>query len=107
MTNLRDVAFRCGWPRAKWISETLRTARPENLKRLSLELPYRAVIEDSILETIHQEWLDLDGSLVKFWVLHSFCFVIRSPGRGGEALRDNVARFLPELVGRGISDPVL
>jgi len=108
--KLRDVVFRCGTPHAEWISETIRTAQPENLQRLSLELPHHATIKDTIWETVHQEWLDLGGLLVEFWASDSLRLVVCAPGGGGgeKELRDYLAMFLPELAGRGIvSDLVL
>jgi len=100
--KLRDVLFRCRRLHAQWISKTLRTARPENLQLLSLELPHSVAVEGAI----RQEWLDLDSLLVEFWVSHSLRLVIRAAENGGKELRDYVARFLPELAGRGIADLV-
>jgi len=105
--NLRDVVFRCGRLRARWISETLHTIGPKNLQRLSLELSHCSVIEDTTWETVHPEWLDLDSLLVPFWVSRSLRLkVINTPGKGEEGVRDRVAKFLPELTRRGIADLV-
>ena len=99
--------LRCGSPHAEWIRETLRTTKPENLQQLSLDLPDHATIEDAIWGTVHQEWMDLDGLLVRSWASDSLRLVVCAPGRGGKELRDYVAMFLPELARRGIADLVL
>ena len=103
--KLQDVSFRCGGLRAEWISKTLHTIKPKILRRLSLELPRPAVIEDMTWETVQQEWLDLDSLLVQFWFSHSLRLkVIHTPGKEEKELRDHMAKFLPEMTNRGIAD---
>jgi hypothetical protein len=103
-TKLRDVVFRCGMANIEWINKTLQTTEPKNLQHLSLALPRALDIRDTVWETVHQEWLDLDCLLVQFWTSHSLRpKVMCEPGKGG---KDYVARFLPELTSRGIVDLV-
>ena len=98
--------FRCGRPHAEWISRALRTTGPENLQRLSLELPHHTTIEDGMLGTVRQEWLDLDRLLVESWASHPLRLVIHAPGKGENGLWHYVEMFLPELARGGIVDLV-
>ena len=85
----------------------LRTAEPQNLRHVLLELPRHLGTGDAIWEPVRREWLELDCLLVQLWTSHSLrSTVMYGPGEGGRDLRDLVARLLPELTRGGIFDLV-
>jgi len=102
-TKIKDLTFR--WKRlsVQWITMTLRTVESKTLRHITIQ-PTTA---DTIEETVHQEWQDLDRLLLQFWITHSIRpQVVYRVGRGGKDLRDHVPSLLPELTARGLVDLV-
>ena len=82
------------------------TADPKKLQRLSL-LPYH--ISGQVEEVVREEWLELDGMLLKLWTSHALRPTVFYRGGGDpgtEGRRDCVVSLLPELVREGVVDPI-
>ena len=92
-TKLKDVKFQIGRPRVRWISETLRSARPNTVRQIGLTL---YLIFDPT-EDIVQEWHELDHLLVQLWTLHSIVPEVTCQHELGEL----APNLFPELTSRG------
>ena len=101
-TKLRDIVFRCKNSGVQRVTAALHTIEPKNIEQISLELSHYI-----FWRTVHQEWLDLDSLLVRFWTLHSLRLKVTYESRRGWGdRRETVARLLPEVMRRGIADLV-
>jgi hypothetical protein len=87
--KLKDVEFQLYTPGVQWITKTLLTAK--NLRRVSIYS--HIVFPEPIVETICQEWRDLDCLLVQLWTSHSIRPEIKFLYGGEDARRS----LLPEL----------
>lgn len=65
--RLREVVFRCAGLRAEWITKTLHTVEPQNIQRLSSELPRCATVGNTAREAVHLERPNPNSLLVQFW----------------------------------------
>ena len=92
--------FRCKNSDVQRVIAALHTVEPQNIEQIQLELSHYI-----FWGTVHQEWLDLDSLLVRFWTLHSLRLKVTYESRRGWGDRkESAARLLPEVMRRGIAD---
>ena len=60
--KLKDIVFRCDDSDVGWITEALRTAKFDNIQRISLDIPQEGLP--------HPRWSGLDSLLVRSWTSH-------------------------------------
>jgi hypothetical protein len=89
----------------RWINATLKTAKSENLQKISIHFSTVLLLTnlvDPIDETICLEWQELDHLLVNLWTTRSVCLELTYEKRGGGiGLGVPVPKLLPELTRRG------
>ena len=97
-TKLKELVFLLYEyaPDVQWISTTLRTVKPQNLRQIAINS--RVPFVDPIEETVLQRWRDLDRLLVQLWTSHSILPSVTFPNLNG---RDVTSRLLPELTTEG------
>ena len=116
-TKLRDIVFRCRSLNSAWITMTLRTVTAEHrsLRQISVYVPCirgywydRSVISSLYKANPPLRWSDLDRVLVEFWELRSIPskVVCSRTKRGSRGAKDWAEFLVPELMKRGIFDPV-
>ena len=98
-TKLKELVFLLDkyTPDVRWISTTLRTVKPQNLRQI--EIHSRVPFVDPIEETVLQRWRDLDRLLVQLWTSHSIRPSVTFLNLNG---RDVTSKLLPELTTEGI-----
>ena len=69
VTKLKDVEFALQWWDVQWVTSTLRTAKPETLRNITVSVP--AIFTEEISEAVQQEWRELNGLLTQLWTSHS------------------------------------
>ena len=89
----------------RWINATLKTAKSENLQKISIHFSTVLLLTnlvDPIDETICLEWQELDHLLVNLWTTRSVRLELTYEKRGGGiGLGVPVPKLLPELTRRG------
>ncbi|KAF9780797.1 hypothetical protein BJ322DRAFT_283637 [Thelephora terrestris] len=91
-TKLRDVLFRCTDLDVQWITTALRTAKFENIQRISLDIPRDGMS--------HPGWSELDSLLVRFWTSRPRRVdVVCDSADGSEGAVEHVAGLLPQITG--------
>ena len=89
----------------RWINATLKTAKSENLQKISIHFSTVLLITnlvDPIDETICLEWQELDHLLLNLWTTRSVRLELTYEKRGGGiGLGVPVPKLLPELTRRG------
>lgn len=114
--KLEDVAFTCS-RNPRWITATLRTVTPDhrNLRQISLcyrNLYPRSDLDDParfrvfIGDDAYQEWLELDGLLVRLCESHSIHLRVLHSGSSSAisepGARSRIESLFPEATARGI-----
>jgi len=115
-TRLGAVAFRVNSCSVEWVTTALQTIPPENqdLRQISIHPPFHltsagADVEETVVDRIFWQWLDLDRLFVRFWEERSIspkvvCTTLNMGNQG--TARDCIGRLLPEITMRGIIDLV-
>ena len=102
VTEVKGMEFRCHTIRIQWLTMSLRTVKPPNLRQITLTMDPFIVFFGPVGEEIHQEWQDLDHLLVQLWTSHSVLPIIRFETTGnGDHLLNLASGLLPELTSRG------
>ena len=105
-TKLKRLVFRSAQPSVQWINTALRTVNSKDLQWIVL-WPGITTFVNTIGETVHREWQELDHLLVQFWTSHSIRpLAIYDPVEGRKDMRDHAPSLLPELTRRGLLDLV-
>jgi len=116
-TKLRDVIFRPGSQNVEWITMALQTITPNHgdLQQIFIYLPSHltffnlgAPIRQSLGDIVSRGWSDLDNLLTQFWESRSIrprvgCM---RQGKKGQNTEYSMRCLLPEIMKRGIVDPV-
>jgi hypothetical protein len=105
VNKLEDLSFRCGGWNIQQITTALQTVQSKYLQQVTIHPG--AAFANQIVETVHQEWQDLDRLLVQFWNSHSIRpkFTYEADTEGDD-LRAFAPSLLPELTRRGLVDLV-
>ena len=97
--KLKSVELRFESLSVQWIVATLRIAKTECLRRVTI---FIGVCFDVVEEVDRREWQDLDHLLVRLWTSHSIVPKLRYVVT--KETRSLVPTLLPELVNRGLID---
>jgi len=113
--NLHHLVFRPELQSVKWITMALQTITPEHrdLRQISIHMPQFLTLLGTgvgrfLGDAACREWSDLDCFLVQFWESRSIrlragCV---SMGQRLEGTEDCIGCLLPEMMKRGIADPL-
>ena len=101
----KDVELKCIGLNVQWITTTLRTAKPTNLRKITITIapPDRLVNSVNIGETTRFEWRDLDNLLDQLWASHSVLpEIMYEESKIANGFGEAVRSLLPELASKGV-----
>jgi hypothetical protein len=95
-TKLKDLEIQSNTPNAHWVTATIQSAKPTNLRRIGI---LSDMSFDPNKGIAHQGWRDLDRLLVQLWTSHSIHLDIKLLNLG-EDQEDVTRSLLPEVTKR-------
>lgn len=97
--GLRDIDIRLHEPNIRWITTTLRTAKLENLRQITIYLLCTCFFP--VVQAARLERQDLDHLLIKLWTARSIRPLLTCDGVDARRNGEVIPKLLPGLTSRG------
>ena len=106
VVKLKDVELKCIGLNVQWITTTLRTAKPTNLRKITITITSPDRLVNPVGEMVRREWRDVDYLLDQLWASDSVLpEIMYEESETANGLGESVRSLLPELASKGVVNP--
>ena len=106
VVKLKDVELKCIGLNVQWITTTLRTAKPTNLRKITISITSPDRLVNPVGEMVRREWRDVDYLLDQLWASDSVLpEIMYEESETANGLGESVRSLLPELASKGVVNP--